>query len=142
MQIQPMTRTSDFKKCFDAFKELRPHLKNKEEFVAQVENQTKEGYKIHAIYEGEEVASCIGWRVFTVLAWGKVFYIDDLITKEKHRSKGHGGALLKYAINLAKELSCDQIHLDTGFTRHAAHRSYLNHGFELTSHHMSIKLQG
>jgi hypothetical protein len=37
-------------------------------------------------------------------------------------------------------LACDEVHLDTGFSRHDAHRLYLNKGFKLSCHHMSLQL--
>jgi GNAT superfamily N-acetyltransferase len=141
MNIQELVTGTDIESCFDVYKELRPHLKDKQTFVCQVQDQTAEGFKISGIFEGNEIVACIGFRTMTTTAWGKILYVDDLITKEKSRGQGYGSALLKYAVSLAKDLSCDQVHLDTGFTRHAAHRVYLQHGFQLSSHHMSIKLK-
>jgi GNAT superfamily N-acetyltransferase len=68
-------------------------------------------------------------------------YIDDLITKEKNRGKGHGKALLDHATAIARDNECDEVHLDTGYARHAAHKVYLNQGFQMRSHHLSLKLQ-
>jgi GNAT superfamily N-acetyltransferase len=126
--------------AFDAFLELRPHLKSKENFVAQVKEQRAEGYEIIAFFEEEEVVACIGFRFLTTLAWGKILYIDDLITKEKNRGKGYGKTLLDYVIQIARERSCAEIHLDTGYGRHAAHKAYLKQGFELHCHHLALKM--
>ena len=87
--------------------------------------QQKEGYQIAAIVQNNEIVSCIGFRIISMLAYGKILYIDDLITKAKYRGKRYSNALLGYPINFAKEHGCDQIHLDTGYTRHAAHKVYL-----------------
>ena len=140
MNITIINDHSDIEKCFDAFLELRPHLKDKKSFTDQVLSQQKEGYEINGINEDDEIVACIGFRVMTTLAWGKILYIDDLITKAKCHGKGYGGALLTHAINHAKKLGCDQVHLDTGYTRHAAHRVYLKHGFEMKSHHLALEL--
>jgi GNAT superfamily N-acetyltransferase len=59
------------------------------------------------------------------LAWGKVLYIDDLITDSETRRSGHGGKLLKWVIEQGKKANCDQVHLDSGPQRHDAHRLYL-----------------
>lgn len=141
MNITLIYDPNEIGKCYDAFLELRPHLKDKKSFTDQVLSQQKEGYEIHGINEDDEVVACIGFRIMTTLAWGKVLYIDDLITKAKCHGKGYGGALLKLAINHAKDKGCDQVHLDTGYTRHAAHRVYLSHGFEMKSHHMALVLR-
>lgn len=126
--------------AFDAFLELRPHLRSKESFATQVIEQYKEGYEIIAAYEQEEVVACIGLRFLTTLAWGKILYIDDLITKEKAGSKGYSKILLDYAQQIAKEKLCKEIHLDTGYARHVAHKVYPKQGFEFNCHHLALKL--
>ncbi len=141
MNIKSLKTYGEVIQSFDAFFELRPHLTNKEIFVTQVIQQQKEGYGITAVIESDEVVACIGFRMITMLAWGKILYIDDLITKEKCRGKGYGKILLDHAIKVAKENECHQVHLDTGYARHAAHRVYLNHGFELHCHHLVLKLR-
>lgn len=140
MLIKHIENVKDIARCYPAFLELRPHLSNEQTFVEQVQRQQKESYRIYAIEDGDEIVSCIGLRVFTMLARGKVLYIDDLITKESVQGKGYGNKLMKHAIDLARELGCERVHLDTGYTRHAAHRVYLNNGFELYCHHMALKL--
>ena len=74
------------------------------------------------------------------LAWGKVLYIDDLVTEPLQKRQGLGGALLDWLVVEANKLGCDAVHLDTGYARHDAHRLYLNKGFVMSSHHMSKKL--
>ncbi len=110
-------------------------------FTEQVLLQQKEGYKMIAIIKGDEVLACVGFRIMTILAWEKILYIDYLITKEKCRRKGYGKILLDHVTKIAKDNECDQVHLDTGYTRHAAHRIYLNQGFEFKSHHLALKLR-
>ena len=83
-------------KAFDVFLELRPHLINKESFVSQVMNQQKEGYEIISITENEEIVAAIVFRFLTTLAWGKIIYIDDLITKEKLVAR----AMVKFFYNM------------------------------------------
>jgi GNAT superfamily N-acetyltransferase len=141
MNIKALKTHDEIVQSFDAFCELRPHLTNKEVFVAQVIQQQKEGYEIIATYEQEEVVACIGFRFLTTLAWGKILYIDDLITKEKIRGKGYGKILLDHVIQIARERLCKEVHLDTGYARHAAHKVYLKQGFEFNCHHLALKLE-
>ena len=102
--------------------------------------QYKEGYEIITAYEQDDVVACIGFRFLTTLAWGKILYIDDLITKEKIRGKGYGKILLDHVIQIAREHLCKEVHLDTGYARHAAHKVYLKQGFEFNCHHLALKL--
>ena len=141
MNIKALKTYDEIVQSFDAFCELRPHLTDKEVFVAQVMQQQKESYEIIATYEQEEVVACIGFRFLTTLAWGKILYIDDLITKEKTRGKGYGKILLDHVIQIARERLCKEVHLDTGYARHAAHKVYLKQGFEFNCHHLALKLE-
>ena len=73
------------------------------------------------------------------MVWGKVLYIDDLITDPDKKRRGYGGKSLDWLEAEAQQLNSDEIYLDTGHGRHDAHRLYLNKGFILSSHHMSKK---
>ena len=48
MHIKSLKTHDEFAQSFDAFLELRPHLRSKEIFVTQVMEQYKEGYEIIA----------------------------------------------------------------------------------------------
>jgi GNAT superfamily N-acetyltransferase len=126
---------------FNVFLELRPALSDKHHFAEQILKQQKKGYKIYAIIEDEEVVACVGFRIMTMFARGKILYIDDLITKGKYRSREYGKILLNKVVTVAGDNECNQIHLDTGYVRHVAHRFYLNHGFEFHCHHLALKLE-
>ncbi len=141
MNIKPLKTYDEIIQSFDAFTELRSHLTNKEKFITQVQEQQKEGYEITAIEENGEIVACIGFRFLTTLAWGRIIYIDDLITKEKTRGKGYGKTLLDHVIQIGQDRFCDAVHLDTGYARHAAHKIYLKQGFEFNCHHIALKLE-
>lgn len=125
--------------CFPAFLALRPHL-SAHAFVQQVHRQSAQGYRIVAVRAGNQVPSAAGYRVAEFLAWGKVLYVDDLTTLEAARGQGHGGALLDWLIDHARDQGCNAVHLDSGYQRHAAHRLYLHRGFVLSSHHLTLAL--
>ncbi len=140
MSVITIPPNEESKKCFKAFLELRPHLKDEESFTAQILSQQKEGYQIIAVEHDHEIAACLGYRIITTLARGKILYIDDFVTRESFRGRGYGSNLLRHAIATAKEAKCDEIHLDTGYQRHKAHKTYLDHGFQLHCHHLSLIL--
>lgn len=127
---------AELEACFGAFAVLRPHL-TVAQFLPQVRRQELQGYKIAAIKDAEQVVSAAGFRFCEFLAWGRVLYIDDLTTLPSARGKGYAGTLLDWLTEQAAQEGCDAVHLDTGYTRHAAHRLYLSKGFEMTSHHMA-----
>ncbi len=128
------------RRCYPVIRELRPHL-SEAAFLAAVAAQREQGYRLGFIEEAGAVVACVGFRLAHFLAWGRVLYIDDLITAEAARGQGHGQALLIAVEALARELGCDALHLDSGHHRHAAHRLYLNAGFNISSHHFSKQLK-
>jgi len=138
--VRKVESIEDIGRTYETFLELRPHLTNKDAFITQVQAQMREGYFMLALFEGEMASACIGYRFLTNLAWGKFLYIDDLITRKESRGNKLGDLLLKEVIEIARAVGCDQVHLDTGHTRHAAHYVYLKNKFEITSHHMRLTL--
>ena len=90
---------------------------------------------------GRAPASLMGFRFLETTAWGRILYIDDLVTSPEFRGQGHASTLLDYALARAEQADCDQIHLDSGPSRHDAHRLYLNKGFHISSHHFSRPLR-
>ena len=129
----------ELERAFAVFTHLRPHL-DLATFIRRIRAQREEGYRIVYLERDGQIAAAAGYRVASFLAWGRVLYIDDLITHPERKRLGLGGALLDWLIEEARRLECDEVHLDTGFSRHDAHRLYLNKGFQLSCHHMSLLL--
>jgi len=128
--------------AFKAMRELRTHLENEESFVRQVDEvQRAEGYRLVAAFEASasEPSAAAGFRICHSLAWGHYLYVDDLCTKSTERRRGHAAALLKWLLEEAERLGCDQLHLDSGvgLDRAAAHRLYLNAGMVISAHHFA-----
>lgn len=126
--------------CFPAMKVLRPHLEEAR-FVAMVREQQAQGYRLLSLESDGVVRCAAGYRIQNFLAWGKVLYIDDLITLPSEKRKGYAGQLLDWLIEEARQQSCDGVHLDSGYQRVDAHRLYLNKGFVLACHHFAIILK-
>lgn len=134
----------DIVRCFPALKVLRPHLEEAA-FLPQVRRQQQAGYCLLGLSEagqGGPALAAAGYRLAEFLAWGRVLYIDDLITLPAARGRGYGGRLLNWLSARAAALGCDEVHLDSGYQRHDAHRLYLNQGFDLACHHFSRKAPG
>ena len=136
MSITKINTDVEILSCWDVMLVLRPHLK-KDEFLAKVKRQYEQGYQIAAMMSDNQAVALIGYRILEFMAWGKILYIDDLITHPDQKRKGYGGQLLDWTFDVAKENNCDEVHLDTGHHRHDAHRLYLNKGFSINSHHLS-----
>lgn len=139
-EIQLATTKESIHACYKVMQQLRPHLTSEVAFVEQVQRQIAEGYHLAYIQDNGKVQALAGFRFLEFLAWGKVIYIDDLISDAEARRKGFGSKILKWVINEAKKAKCAQIHLDSGPQRHDAHRLYLNHGFKIIGYHFEKTL--
>jgi GNAT superfamily N-acetyltransferase len=128
--------------AFLALRELRPHVRDRSEFVRRVDEvQRPQGYRLAGVFEGKDDAvGAAGFRVEDNLAVGHFLYVDDLVTAEAHRGRGHARLLMEWLIGEARRLGCDHFHLDSATHRHEAHRLYLNAGLDITSFHFGLDL--
>lgn len=141
IQIKEITTSREIRDCFPVLTQLRDMYKDEDKFVELIQRHFKEGYKLACLYEGDIVKAVAGYRFFECLAWGKVLYIDDLVTDNDSRSKGYGGVLMEWVIDLGRKEDCDQVHLDSNLDRIDAHRFYLKHKFDKICFHFSVKLK-
>ncbi|MEK6677292.1 MAG: GNAT family N-acetyltransferase [Planctomycetota bacterium] len=132
--------TGDVQRCGPVMLELRPHL-SPDEFLAQIHRQqSHDRYQLAFLEHEEQVRSVAGFRTGECLMWGRFMYVDDLVTREVDRSKGFGQQLFAWLVTHARSLNCQQFHLDSGVQRFGAHRFYLTHGMDITSHHFALRL--
>ena len=135
----------DTRLAFPAMQALRPHYVDEAAFVERVDDvQRAEGYRLIGIFEDEppHALAVGGFRVYHMLMWGRVLYLDDLSTLPEARRRGYGRKLLDWVGDEAKRLGCENFHLDSGLgpTRTDAHRLYFNTGLEITSFHFGRKV--
>jgi len=139
VRIGEATAVEDIARCFPVMRELRPHFELAV-FIPQVQRQQRDGYRVAFVEADGVVEACAGFRLSENLAWGRFLYVDDLVTAESARSRGHGARLMEWLIEQARSAGCAQLHLDSGVQRFAAHRFYLRERMEITSHHFGLKL--
>jgi GNAT superfamily N-acetyltransferase len=140
MQIKLAETDHEIAACHGVMVELRPHV-DLDRFVERVRRQIEDhNYSLAYVETDGKVRAVAGFRVSENLAWGDFLYVDDLVTAESERSKGHGEALLEWMVGHARARGCQQLHLDSGVQRFAAHRFYLRHRMDIASHHFSMIL--
>lgn len=140
MEIRIASSDEAIAACHPVMAELRPHVEAGE-FVSRVRRQIDGGYALAYVRNAGAVQAVAGYRLSENLAWGRFLYVDDLVTASTARSKGYGGVLLDWLVAHAREHDCDQLHLDSGVQRFAAHRFYLMHRMDITSHHFALGLK-
>lgn len=126
--------------CFPVMADLRPHLA-KSEFLARVRAQQVQGYCLAFLEDAGEVAAVAGFRVMEMLATGRTLYVDDLVTDDAKRSRGHGKAMLDWLQQYARAAGCETFSLDSGTQRQEAHAFYFRERMRVTSFHFAKKLK-
>jgi hypothetical protein len=130
---------AEIRRCYRVMRQLRPHL-TAATFLSRVQSQRVQGYRLAFLEASGEVRAVAGYRISECLAWGRFLYVDDLVTGEASRSKGHGRALFDWLVAEAVREECRELHLDSGVQRFGAHRFYLARRMDITCHHFGLKL--
>lgn len=125
---------------FPVIRQLRSHLEQAE-YVKRIGRMRREGYRLAAVVEEDQVKCVAGFRVQDFLYCGKHLYVDDLVTDENARSGGYGRMMLDWLATEARENGCGQLHLDSGVQRHDAHGFYFREGMKILSYHFVKELR-
>ena len=141
MTITPARTDEDIARCFPVLVQLRPNL-TASEFVARVRRMQAEGYHLAALDEQGAIRAVAGYRFYDKLFSGRNLYVDDLVTDATRRSRGHGARLLAWLAAEARRQGCDQLELDSGVQRFAAHRFYLRERLHISAYHFVLPLRG
>lgn len=132
----------EIRRCFPVMHELRKHLVDEREFIKRVVRQQKQGYQLAFLEAESNVRAVAGYRFLESLFSGKNLYVDDLVTRNADRSRGYGGQLLGWLVDLARTNRCETLELDSGVQRFDAHRFYFSKRMSISSYHFRIKLEG
>src|SRR5688500_10278741 len=92
-KVRVVTSEDDARQCWPACRELRPHL-CEDEFIRRWQKQSEEGYVLLYVQQGRSVPAAAGYRLMHTMAWGRILYLDDLVTVEGSRQRGLGTLLL------------------------------------------------
>lgn len=120
-------------------RQLRPQLPVG--YVEKMKRVFETGGEMCVAVEGNNVVGLAVFRSFENTHVGAKFYVDDLVTDEKHRSGGVGRALIAFLNRLAKGRGGSTIELDSGTQRTNAHRFYFREGFVIPSFSFRKDLQ-
>jgi GNAT superfamily N-acetyltransferase len=130
----------DILRCFPVMAELRPHL-DRDAFLPRIRRMQREnGFWMAFVEDGGEVRAVAGYRYLDLLFSGLTLYVDDLITDPRHRSSGHGRALLGWLRDEARLKGCTTLTLDSGVQRTDAHRFYFRERMHIQGYHFTLAL--
>jgi GNAT superfamily N-acetyltransferase len=121
--IKELVSESEWFCALPVLQELRPHL-NESNYLDFLKPMTENGYRMFALFDGEEIVSVAGIAICTNFYNGKHVFVYDLVTKSTERSKGYGKELLEYIHRFARENGCSMVSLESALFRTEAHRFY------------------
>jgi GNAT superfamily N-acetyltransferase len=125
---------------YPVMRELRTEL-SEEDFNSIYEAGHPDGYRIAAVFDGDECRAATGYRILTNFVSGRHVYVDDLVTAEQWRSHGYGRLLNKYLVELARNEGCTSVQLDSNVRRREAHRFYFRERYSISAFHF-VRLLG
>lgn len=140
--LKPIDTDQDYQACFDVMRELRPHLTDAAAFVAQARRQAEQGYRLLAIWQGEQVKGLAGYRIQENLLYGRFLYVDDLVTASDARRHGLGGKLIDALREEAQRQGCAHFVLDTALGNALGQRFYFRQGLLAKGMHFCQPLYG
>ncbi|MBZ5508004.1 MAG: GNAT family N-acetyltransferase [Acidobacteriia bacterium] len=138
--IKKMLSDDDIRLTYPVMSQLRTHVLE-HEYVDRVKRQSQTGrYQIAALFDDGQIGCVAGYRISECLAWGKIMYVDDLVSDQNGRSKSYGKQMLAWLVDEARTNGCQEFHLDSGVQRHAAHRFYTRERMDITCFHFAKKI--
>lgn len=137
MEIRSLSTDEEIKATFPVMSQLRHHLEKREYLATVRRMENSDGYRLAAGFEEKQVRCVAGYRFMEFLSYGKVLYVDDLVTDEAARSRDFGGQMIEWLSEEARKNECEQLHLDSGVQRHSAHRFYFREDMKIINYHFS-----
>jgi GNAT superfamily N-acetyltransferase len=124
----------------EVMRQLRPHIAEEDYLPTVRRMMASDGFCLAAVREDGVVRAVAGYRIMEMLYCGRILFVDDLITDERTRSKGHGKRLLHWLQAEARAHNCGELHLDSGVHRAGAHRFYFREAMSIAAFHFRMKV--
>ncbi len=100
-----------------------------------LEEMLPHGYRMVAVYDGDECLGLSGIWVAAKIYCGKYLEMDNVVVAADHRSRGIGQLLTDFVTDLARQEDCTTILLDAYLENEKAHAFYERAGFIRRGYH-------
>lgn len=128
-EIRELHWQTDAGLCFPLMQQLRTHLSSEAEFATRWRRQHQTaGYRLLGLWQEGRLLALAGFRIMENLVHGPHLYVDDLVTSEEARGRGHGARLLQHLQQESRALGCEKLLLDTPLSNVFGHRFYYRQG--------------
>lgn len=112
MTIRELTSDGEISQAYPLMRELRDRIRP-ESFLREVRRQQADGYRLVGAFEEDRIVALAGIRASHTLARGPHLFVDDLVTAEDLRGRGHGRALMAWIAAEAQRLELPRVYLDS-----------------------------
>ena len=119
---------------YPVMRELREEL-TEDDFNAIYAAEHPHGFRIAAVFDGDECRAAAGYRLMTNFVNGRHLYVDDLVTAEAWRSHGYGRLLNEFLTGVARREDCTSVQLDSNVRRRDAHHFYFRERYSIAAFH-------
>ena len=115
MRIRELRTDAEIRAAFPLMSNLRDRVRQ-ETFLSEVRRQQVEGYRLVGGFDADRLVALAGIRRSHTLARGEHLFVDDLVTAEDARGRGHGRELIAWLATGAAGEGISRIHLDSRLT--------------------------
>jgi len=115
MDIRELRTDEEIRDSFPLLSSLRDRIRA-ETFLREVRRQQIEGYRLFGGFAGGRLVCLAGVRRSHTLARGEHLFVDDLVTLEEARGKGHGAEMLRWLAGRSRAEGIERIYLDSRAT--------------------------
>lgn len=121
--IMELITVDQWDDAYSIMKQLRTDL-DKHTYLELMDQMRKEGYRLFAMFSGEEIVAVIGVSSRVNFYNKRHIIVHDLVTTENKRSMGYGEKLLVFIHEWAKQNGAQYVALESALKRTDAHRFY------------------
>ena len=125
MDFRTLTTHREIADAYPLMATLRDRIRP-DTFVEEVRRQQRDGYELIGGFDGDRLVALAGFRRGHTLSRGPHLFVDDLVTDESARGRGHGRAMMEFVIERARSEGLPRVYLDS---RNTARGFYERVGF-------------
>ncbi|MEO6038623.1 MAG: GNAT family N-acetyltransferase [Saprospiraceae bacterium] len=139
LQFRLLTQKSEMLPLYPLIQQLNAAL-SPEYYSSVLDEMLPHGYRIVAVYAGDECLGLSGIWVAAKIYSGKYLEMDNVVVAAAHRSAGVGRLLTDFVLELAQKEGCVTVMLDAYLENEKAHAFYERAGFIRRGYHFIKRL--
>lgn len=138
-----LAEQEDFETIFGLLKQLWPDLDLDYKTLSKIYLKSIDS-EVQQLISGIADNKIVGFCSLTIKnnLWqaGNLGHIDELVIDEEYRGNGFGKLMIESITEIAQNLKCKRIELDTAFYRKESHKFYESIGYKNRAYLFSRKL--